>query len=221
MADETVSPPVRRGRKISMTLSNSSAEAVLNLTTEPIARGRERSCYMHPDDASKLVKVSRGPQTTQNRREIALFEDLIRRGITEYGHLPRYYGAVDTNLGPGLVVELIRDHDGSISKPLRWYIDNGMPREEVELMFEALRSFLLRNLVIFNHDLTSGNMLLRRSADDSAALVIIDGLGDVTLLSWLNRLPSHARAKIARRWDRLMTRFYRNHFVDETRGEKS
>jgi len=39
--------------------------------------------------------------------------------------------------------------------------------------------------------------------------VVIDGIGDVVRFQWLNNIPSHARAKINRRWERFIKHVYR------------
>ncbi len=200
--------------------SNPTSENLLCISSPPFAEGRERRCYLHPQDPDKVIKIPKGAETVQTRRELVFFRNLQKRGFADYSHLPRFYGTVETNLGQGLVIELIRDRDGQISRSLNWYIDNGMTRDEVETHFLRLKQYLLENLVIFNHDLTSGNMLLRKAEDDCGKLVIIDGLGDVVAIPWFNRIPAHARAKIERRWNRLVTRFYQHHFLDETRNEK-
>ena len=186
---------------------------VLNICAEPIAEGRERSCFLHPDDASKVIKIPTGSETTQTRREIDFFEKLQKRDLSDYSHLPHYFGTVDTNLGRGLVLELICDFDGEVSRSLQWYLEQGIPIAEAEAHLQSLKEYMLENLIIFNHDLFSGNLLLRKTAENSAQLVIIDGLGDVVSVDWLNYFPFHVRSKIERRWSRLMDRFYRNPYV--------
>ncbi len=196
-----------------MVTSKSSAKDELTIYSKPIAKGKERTCFLHPQDPKKIIKISIGDDTTQSRREIDFFENLQKRGVPNYSHLPRYYGTVDTNLGRGLVLDLICDNDASISKSLQWYLENGITIAEVESHLQVLKEYLLENLIIFNHDLYSGNLLLQKITSDSAKLVIIDGLGDVVSIPWLNHFPSHVRSKIERRWSRLMTRFHNNKYV--------
>lgn len=185
----------------------------LTIGSEPIGQGRERTCYLHPQDPRKIIKISTGGETTQSNREVEFFENLRKRGFSDYTHLPRFYGTVSTNFGPGLVLDLVCDHDGNISRSLEWHIDNGMSIAAAEKHLEKLHSHLHANLIIFNHDLCCPNILLQRNADQSSQLVIIDGLGDVVSIAWLNRFPSHVRSKIDRRWSRFMQRFYAEEFV--------
>lgn len=197
-----------------MLTTKPAAAECLTITADPIASGKERSCFLHPQDPAKIVKISTGGEDTQSRREIVFYRELMQRREFDYSHLPRFYGVVETNLGPGLVLDLICDADGRISRSLQWYLENGLDLAEAESLLRDLKKYLLDNLVIFNHDLFSGNLLLQKSADDNR-LIMIDGLGDVVSIRWLNRFPSHARGKIERRWKRLMTRFYNNKYVVE------
>lgn len=206
-------------------LPDKKVAEVLILSSGPFAEGRERSCFLHPQDPSKVIKVSRGVETIQTRREIHFFENLQKRGVSDYSHLPRYFGQVDTNLGPGLVLETICDFDGKISKSLHWYLEHGITVSEAEAELRALKQYMLENLIIFNHDLFAGNLLLRKTTENSAQLVVIDGLGDVVSIRWLNYFPFHVRSKIERRWVRLMERFHRNPYVarqlEKAKGSES
>ena len=183
-------------------------QSVIQLTSQPIGQGRERTCYVHPDDPSKLIKISGEASNTQSQRELDLYSRLVNKKKIQYTHLPQFYGLQKTNLGQGLVVDLIRDFDGEVSKSLRWYLDNGRSISEFEPHLELLKNYLLDNLIIFNHDLVTRNLLLQRLSQDAARLVLIDGIGDVVSIQWLNKIPSHVRSKINRRWQRFLDRLY-------------
>lgn len=182
--------------------------AIIQLKSEPIGKGRERTCYVHPDDPSKLIKVQTGEISVQSNREIDFYQRLARRKEIEYTHLPRFYGLQQTNLGNGIVVDLVSDFDGNISRSLRWYLDQGDPISKFELQLAQLKSYLLDNLVIFNHDMVTRNILFQRLDEGSDRLVLIDGIGDVVSIQWLNRFPWHVRSKIKRRWQRFLDRLY-------------
>ena len=182
---------------------------MLELNSEPVGQGRERTCYIHPDDDSKLIKISHDEDTTQSRREIDFYRRLQKGREISYTHLPRFYGMEDTSRGTGMVVDLIRDFDGSISRSLRWYLDQGNPLEDYLPLLDELKTYLLDNLVIFNHDVVTRNLLLQRLDENSSRLVLIDGIGDVVFLQWLNHFPGHVRSKINRRWQRFIERLNR------------
>lgn len=196
-------------------------QTVIQLNSAPVGQGRERTCYVHPEDPDKLIKVSADGIGTQSRREIDFYRQLAKRNSIEYSHLPRYYGRVETNLGAGIVVDLVRDPDGRISRSMLDYLLAGRPIETFEPLLTELKDYLLRNLVIFNHDLVARNLLVQKRPDGRDRLILIDGLGDVVLITWLNRFGWHVRAKIERRWDRFIERLYQSRAVLDQRSAKT
>ena len=182
--------------------------SIINLTAEPVGEGRERACYVHPDDASKLIKIPKSEVDTQTRREVDFYQRLQKRKMDDFSHIPACYGTVMTNLGKGILVDLVQDADGTISKDMRWHLNHGVSIQTLEPYLEQLKQYLLKNLVIINHDLVLGNLLLQKLSAGESRLVIIDGLGDVVKLQWLNHFPSHVRAKIERRWQRFIKHIY-------------
>ncbi len=181
---------------------------MLQITTDPIGKGKERECYVHPDNPLKAIKISVGVNSQQSQREIKFYRKLQKRGGIDDQHIPRFYGLCDTNLGRGIVVDLIRNYDGEISRPLNWYLAQGYPIEEFEPCLDDVKQSFLNNLIIFNHDLSIGNLLFQKINAGSGRLIAIDGLGDVVALDWLDLFPSLVRRKIRRRWNRFITRVY-------------
>lgn len=179
---------------------------MLQLTSDPIGRGRERACYIHPDDPTRAIKIPGDASSPQSRREVAFYHKLERRGVDYDAYLPRFHGLCETNLGTGIVVDLVRDFDGQVSRALNQYLVAGYPLIEFEPYLEELRAAFLRDLIIFNHDLTIGALLFRRTSLSRGRLVAIDGLGDTVALDWLDRIPYLVRRKIDRRWRRFRAR---------------
>lgn len=179
------------------------------LAGEPLGVGQERACYVHPDDPDKVVKVQRGDADKQTRRELAFYRWLDRRGDVSYDHIPRFYGKVETNLGPGFVVDRIRDFDGAESQALWWYFERGYPLAEFGPYLEELRQALLDNRIVFCVDMGRFNVLFRRESPGDARLVVIDGLGNHTAINWLDNIDYFVRRKIERRWQRFATRLQR------------
>ena len=176
-----------------------------------VGKGKERACYLHPDDPDKAIKVLLGTARKQMDRELRFYAQLNRREFQDYAHIPRYYGSLETNLGAGYIVDLVRDYDGSISKRLSEYFFEGASIEQYQPALDQLLDYLLRNRIIFNHDMYEGNILVRRLDASQLQLVVIDGLGEVAFLQWPNAIPALARRKILRRWQRFYSRLQKNH----------
>jgi len=190
---------------------------MLQITKDPIGRGKERACYVHPDDPRKAIKISAGAISTQSKREIKFYRALQKRGNVDEKHIPKFYGLCETNHGQGIVVDLIRNYDGEVSRPLNWYLAHGCLIEEFEPYLDELKHSFLQNLIIFNHDMTIGNLLVQKVSTRKTRLVAIDGLGDVTALNWLDFFPLLVRRKIRRRWARFIARVYRAREVRQQR----
>jgi hypothetical protein len=190
---------------------------MLKITSEPIGKGRERACYVHPEDPRLAIKMPMGEVSDQTQRDLKFYGKLKKRGIKGIPHVPDFHGLCDTNLGRGIVVDLIRNYDGEISRPLNWYLAQGVPIEEFDQFLQELKQSFLQNLIIFNHDMTIGNLLFQKTSTASAQLVAIDGLGDVVAIDWFDHFPFLVRRKINRRWKRFMTRVYRTSEVKQQR----
>ena len=162
---------------------------MLQINSDPIGKGQERACYVHPEDPRKAIKISPGQISTQSRREIRFYRSLQKRGGVIDKHIPNFFGLCDTNLGPGIVVDLIRNYDGEISRPLNWYLAQGFPIGEFEPYLDELKNSFLQNLIIFNRDLTIGSLVVQKSSAVKVRLVAINGLGDSIALGWLDLLP--------------------------------
>jgi hypothetical protein len=190
---------------------------MLKIISEPIGKGRERACYVHPEDPRLAIKMPMGEVSDQTQRDLKFYRTLKKRGIKGIPHVPDYHGLCETNLGRGIVVDLVRNYDGEISRPLNWYLAQGVPIEEFDQFLQELKQSFLQNLIIFNHDMTIGNLLFQKTSTASAQLVAIDGLGDVVAIDWLDHFPFLVRGKINRRWKRFMARVYRSSEVSQQR----
>ena len=193
----------------------------LQIEGEPIGAGQERVCYRHPDDTALVVKVQKGESSKQTRRELALYHRLARRGMNNFEHIPKFHGEVQTNLGPGFVVDYISDFDGSVSKSLWWHFQRGYPVTELLPYLQDLRSYLLANQVVFSVDMGRYNILFQKLTTTQARLVVIDGLGDHAAINWLDNIGYFARRKIRRRWQRFIGRLssYSAQTMREHNGE--
>ena len=129
--------------------------------------------------------------------------------MVNFSHIPRYYGKIDTSLGRGMVFDLVSDFDGKVSRSLWDYFQQGVPLSEFYPYLDELKRYMLANLVIFSVDMGRFNVLFQRLSKSSARLVVIDGLGNHTAMNWLDIVPSLARSKINRRWQRFITRLQR------------
>jgi hypothetical protein len=193
---------------------------------DPFARGGNRLCYVHPENPTLCVKVRRPDFSLRERRSkkgfpktllpLSHFDDNLEEfnvmsmldekfGDALYRHVSRCHGFVATDMGDGLVSELIRNEDGTIAETLKKYIwDNGfdpISRSAVEQLSQHWLS-----LAIPSRDLLLHNIVAQRKGDSIERLVVIDGLGSAGLFPF-HRLPRSLRIhKVKRKVDNLYQR---------------
>lgn len=176
---------------------------MLTLTDkQPFARGGNRLCYVHPENSKLCVKVRRPDFTLEDRRRkkgfpknlrpLSAFDDNLEEyremqfleqhfGDRAFQHISRCYGFVDTDMGKGLVSELIRNPDGRIAVTLKQYLwDHGLT-DQVRQVIEAFIDFWTFELIP-SRDLLLHNIVVEMDSDAPRRLVVIDGLGATGLL---------------------------------------
>lgn len=195
----------------------------------PLTRGRSRLVFRHPEDPNLIVKVVRpevvddrfGNNTKwyKKRRRFGKFISYIRE-IQEFiavhasenkapHFLQRIAGFSQTDLGLGLVVEAVLDDAGNLAPSLTALIKTGKFDTQAEEALRTTLDLLLHSNVIIS-DLNPGNLVYTHSQEHGHYFVLIDGLGNnslipsKTLSSRLNR-----RSKLGR-FERLYKRIERN-----------
>jgi hypothetical protein len=178
--------------------------SVIDLTAaQVIGTGHERVCYLHPQDPTRVIKVLRQgqPSRGQNRIDHYYLARLEARGVPTT-HVPRQYGMVKTSLGEGLVLDCIRDRDGSIARTLSDHLEAGsISRTEADVLLAELYQHLLLHGIVMV-DVGLGNVACRRVGDLWQA-VVIDGLGGRHFdlrLRLRARFPWLARRKLRAQW---------------------
>jgi len=161
-----------------------------------LGTGDNRYCYEHPEDSTRCIKVDKPWNSgfhnsrqkrvkkaimpwladfSSNREESRFYWSRVRKvGDIFYLHGPHCYGIVQTNLGPGLVFERIRDTNGSFSERLDYYVQKNP--EELECLLslvDKLRTFLLdQELYLFTSN--ADNFLVQLKDGKADAIFVID-----------------------------------------------
>lgn len=194
---------------------------------EPFAVGGRRALYVHPDDPERCVKVllpDRGPERLrrearglrrlhrpayydENRQDLCTYRQLLaRHGESLHAHVPIVFGMSHTDIGPGLVVQLIRDVDNRISLSGKGHtIEHGLSPALWHAV-DALEDFLLTRHIRFR-DPFPHNLAVRHAEGDELQLFIVDGLAR---REWLPAaLRPGVTARIRRQVARLREGFER------------
>lgn len=125
-----------------------------------IGHGATRICFEHPQDATKCIKIATSDKNNkQLSRELKTYFS-IQSYLSEY--LLKYETEIiSTNQGPGLVCELLRDDDGSYSRPLDyWLFQNKIDDEIISQLWHF--SYCLIEHDIFFYDFNLKNFIIQK-----------------------------------------------------------
>lgn len=93
-----------------------------------------------------------------------------------WAHIPEFFGWEETDRGRGLVIELLRDQDGLISRTLLdWLWEHGYDERTQAAVTELAAYWEAR--MIPSRSLGLHNIVVQIMAEDKLRLVVIDGLG--------------------------------------------
>ncbi len=191
---------------------------ILLSNLKPFAVGSNRQVFVHPLDSNKCIKVllpqPRGMQYMQERslgrwfcgeshynkmkrdiRGYAYIESL--RNPIAYRHIPRFYEVVQTDLGDGLVAQLLRDYDGSVSQTFKSRLSVVGYDNDIQQVVAEYKNFLLQNEIIIS-DINWGNLLLVKTEPNRERLYACDGHGSKVLISLERYFSPMKKAKIQR-----------------------
>ena len=164
-------------------IPSSASDPLVLSGTEPFARGGKRHCYVHPSDSALCVKVAAraGGEDCHAQQKLDL-EDyalLKKRGSDSvFERIPEIAGVVDTDLGPGIVMQLYRDADGGISRRLAEVVrERGLTPALIRAI-DDLKQWQ-RQQRLLTWDTGPHNVLAVHLGNDGWKLVIIEG--------WLHR----------------------------------
>ena len=188
---------------------------------EPFGVGGRRLCYVDPRDPGRCIKVLRKDDRRTVRSQSGLIPNRFRREYNNNTHeqkelskvfkrvgdeasecLPRCHGTIDTDLGTGLVLDLIRDHDGKISRSLRELVSTGHQPSEFREAFDVFSQHMIRHAIL-SRAILDHNLATQHRADGSWQLYLIDGLGDPAWIPFARFSRRLAQKKIKRRLEKF------------------
>lgn len=166
----------------------------------PLAKKRRLFIFQHPDESLILIKVMRTTEieATWGRKSIykswrrsGVYSDLLRQ-LKEYfllrvnvagplSSVAEIYGPVETDLGPGLMVEKICGPNGELGPTLKTILAAGRFSAEKERQLHLFLADLARYDIIVN-DLNPGNIVYSTDRTAGGGFVLVDGFGDHGLI---------------------------------------
>jgi len=151
------------------------------------------------------VKIEIAGNSKETQREQKYYKLLQQRNVS-WEMLPRSYGFIETNLGPGAVFDLVRDYDDGVAKTMEHYLEDTerTAAHSVRLQYamQDLKRYLLEQRII-TMTLKPKNILFQRVTPDTGRLIIVDNIGNSDLFPLGNYSRFFACRKILRKWQRF------------------
>jgi hypothetical protein len=176
-----------------------------------LAKGGERSCYIHPENQNLVIKVihAQGKHNRQNELEYDYYKILVKKNV-DFTQIPKCYGWIETNYGKGLVFERITNFDNSPIRTLSFYTKHNLFSNEYDMqLLYDLKDYLFKNSIIFV-DASLSNIFCKKISNSDYKLIIFDGLGGrrYGLKFWLySKIPFLTKYKIKKQWNTLMQNY--------------
>jgi hypothetical protein len=190
------------------------------------AKGGNRRCYVSPINPKRCLKVlhenlldnlKENTAWYKRLRNNAGLDDNLRerdaynqRAISSpinssiWNHLAKWYGMVETNLGPASETELILN-DGEIAETLETYLFREGLTPEIKEALETFETWLRTHLVL-TKNIIPHNVVIKKE-NSSLILMIIDGLGCKSFIPLPKYSRFFARIYVERRiklmWSRI------------------
>ncbi|WOJ94474.1 YrbL family protein [Congregibacter variabilis] len=192
--------------------------------SRPLFVGGTRYVFQHPEHANRCIKVLRPDRTGTARKilrkdfkrhlparflddqlkEIKAYRELLSRASeTLWRYVPRYHGTEETDMGVGIVTQLMRNADGSWPKNLEQILSNGTdPALEagIEEFVDAVGK-----LRILSRDLLPHNIIAVKE-DSGYRVMLVDGIGNAELIPLSTWSGFFARRKTQRKIRRFRQR---------------
>ena len=200
---------------------------MINLNEEAsFAEGGNRKCFISPHDPDRCLKVIHKSLQEDLKKRVPwykkfksdnYFDDNLREekaynqralnnsdDLSVWDHLARWYGMVETNLGPASETELIRNNN-EIAETLESYLFREGLTDEITQAIQTFEAWLRKHLVL-TKNIIPHNIVLSKE-NGILTLKIIDGLGCKAMVPLPEYSKMFARIYIERRiklmWSRI------------------
>ncbi len=176
-----------------------------------VGEGTERVCYEHPNDNSKVIKVTKkGVKSREQNKIDSVYYKYLEEKNVDFSHLPLCYGYIRTTLGNGLIFDKVSNYDGSDIYTFEYVLKYNLLENEIQKkILRDLVEYIVDNNILFI-DVSLPNIVCHKDIEGKYRLVIIDGLGSrhLGLKFWLYRNFSFlAKRKIEKQIKKLYENF--------------
>ena len=141
-----------------------------------LGKGTAKKVYYHPEDKNLCIKILLDSSQDIDTRDELWYRRACKKRVEQSSLLTKYFGTIETNLGTGLVFELVRDYDGKVSETLESLVSR---EKDISKIYELLQKFkktFFEELII-TKELYPCNLLVQRISEQESRIRIIDDIG--------------------------------------------
>ena len=136
----------------------------------------------------------------ENYDDLRFYKRIIFQNKEDiYNYIPRFYGTVKTNLGMGIVTELLSDEaGGGLPTLLEYTRKNGISQDLIDAIKDIWQNLIKYNITI---RAPHTNNFLVKSNNGKLQLFMIDGFGSCNLIPLNDYIPFLGRKKIRKKYN--------------------
>lgn len=177
-------------------------------STTPLGTGRHRKCYAHPENPALCIKIvynfDKGGDK-ELKRELRYYTYLANH-LKDWSGLPALHGTIETDIGTGYIYDIVKDYDGNIATSLTEFAQSCHEKGDIRTLrqvLDTLKSWLSENRIV-TMNLKPQNILCRRISKTEVVPVVVDNIGEATLLPMATWSSWFCKKKQMRQWKRFM-----------------
>ena len=169
-----------------------------------LGRGRTKSCYSHPLDNAKCIKLITNPKANPKELEKELRELTRINGINSPNLVvPQYYGEVLTTAGIGYLFDKVVSPQGEAYPTLRLHLEQeNISTENSKTLLNRLFQTLYNSGIVFS-ELNIDNIMILTSDESGKEFAIVDGFGEGSAIRLSELAPVFAARKTKRKFQVL------------------
>ncbi len=181
---------------------------ILDLTqAKLIGKGTHKKCFVHPQDPTRCVKVAYNEAGKRDlNREVFYLKTRYRRKHTAT-ILPRFYGEVQTNLGPGYMVDYLQNADGTPCLSLKDWLETSTSNAQLDPLIDAAMCTLKQKIYeeqVLCLSIYPENILFPKDRAGNYRPFLVNDLGNsarIPLAYWLQGVRLRS---IDKRWQKFL-----------------
>lgn len=166
-----------------------------------IGSGGHQATYIHPNDATKCIKIPHMKDDGDVRKEMR-YRKICAKKLAKSKLVTEFFGTIETNLGLGYVFERIFDYNGKTSRDMKNFLPKTAPEVVQRVLSDFKSDFLRENIAIVDTDIE--NFMVQELKPNVYRVRIVDNIGTPVLIPLVYWFEFAAAWKARRYWNKIV-----------------